>query len=264
MPPAVCRRWVFKKSLEASVGRSGAEDDLSHPRVGRTAQRPWGSKRILTHRPEEIAIHIYSALDNSGGDYSSQTGMKKSVVIYARTVGTEPELLSDLCRIVEDRGDVVVATFCDDARIDGKGKNSDWRRLLADLDRIDEIVLADAGHPPGRTVSDLLAILATLTEHGVSLSVPSQGIDTTTGSAAILDLIGVYRRAKRSQAIRQGQAKSSKRNGRPPIPAGVQRQIAAALADGGGIRPTAKKFGVSPGSIMNIRRSMAPIIVEAA
>ena len=139
-----------------------------------------------------------------------------------------------------------------------------WRRLLADLDRIDEIVLADAGHLPGRTVNDLLAILATLTEHGVSLSVPSQGIDTTTGSAAILDLIGAYRRAKRSQAIRQGQAKSSKRNGRPPIPAGVQRQIAAALADGGGIRPTAKKFGVSPGSIMNIRRSMAPIIVEAA
>jgi hypothetical protein len=87
---------------------------------------------------------------------------------------------------------------------------------------------------------------------------------TSTGSPAVLDLISAYRRAKLGQAIRAGQAKSSERNGRPPIPAGVRRQIVMALAEGGGITPTAKKFGVSPGSIVNIQRSMAPITAEAA
>jgi DNA invertase Pin-like site-specific DNA recombinase len=190
--------------------------------------------------------------------------MKKSVAIYARTVGTEPELSLDLRRAVEARGDNVVATFTDDARIEGKGKYSGWRRLLSDLDRIDQIVLADVGDPPGRSVNDVLATLATLTSYDVNVVVPSLGIDTSTGSPAVLDLISAYRRAKLGQAIRAGQAKSSERNGRPPIPAGVRRQIVMALAEGGWITPTAKKFGVSPGSIVNIRRSMAPITAEAA
>ncbi len=128
---------------------------------------------------------------------------------------------------------------------------------MADLDRIDQIMLADAGDLPGKTVNDLLATLATLTVHGVSVVVPSLGIDTGSGSSAILGLIGAYRRAKRSQAIRQGQANSSKRIGRPPVPVGLRRRILADLAAGAGIRPTANKHCVSAGYVAAAKKTMA-------
>jgi hypothetical protein len=44
----------------------------------------------------------------------------------------------------------------------------------------------------------------------------------------------------------------------------VRRRIVDALAQGGGIRPTAHKFGVAPASVVNIRRTMAAILAEAA
>jgi DNA invertase Pin-like site-specific DNA recombinase len=188
--------------------------------------------------------------------------MDQRIFIYARKIGTSDEgLLSDLRRVVEDRGGVVVGTYVDDLRIKGKGKNSEWRRLLADLDQVfDQIVLADVGDLPCKSVTDVLGVLATLTQHGVSVAVPSLGIDTSTGSPAILALVAAYRRAKLSQAIRKGQAKAKqagRRIGRPPIPPGVRRRIEAALAEGGGIRPTARRFNVSPASVVSIQRSLA-------
>jgi DNA invertase Pin-like site-specific DNA recombinase len=184
--------------------------------------------------------------------------MSKRLVIYARTTRTSEELSSDLRRAVENRGDVAV--FVDDRLIEGKkGANAAFRRMLSDLDQIDQIVLANVGDLPGRTVKDLISILATLTDHGISVVVPSLGIDTSTGSAAILGLIEAYRAAKTSQAIKRGQDRAratGKKIGRPSIPAGVQRRILAALAEGGGVRPTGRKFNVSPASVVAIKRSM--------
>jgi DNA invertase Pin-like site-specific DNA recombinase len=185
--------------------------------------------------------------------------MSKRTAIYLRAIGTLDELSSDLRRIVEDRGDIVVATFVDNRLIEGKGKNVAWRRLLADLSQIDQIVLADVGDLPGKTVKDLLGILAALTDQSVSVLVPGPGIDTSTGPAAILALVAAYRRAKLSQAIKRGQDRAratGKRIGRPSIPAGVRRRILAALAEGGGVRPTGRKFNVSPASVMTIKQSM--------
>jgi DNA invertase Pin-like site-specific DNA recombinase len=189
--------------------------------------------------------------------------MEKRTFIYGRldpsVTGTSGESFSDLRRDVEARGDVFVGCFCDDTRIEGKGKNAAWRRLLADLSQIDQIVLADAGDLPGRTVKDLLGILAALTDQSVSVLVPGPGIDTSTGPAAILALVAAYRRAKLSKAIKRGQDRAratGKRIGRPSIPAGVRRRILAALAEGGGVRPTGRKFNVSPASVVAIKRSM--------
>jgi putative DNA-invertase from lambdoid prophage Rac len=174
-------------------------------------------------------------------------------------VGTSEELIPDLRQIVQARGDTVVGVYTDDSRIDGKGKNAGWRRLLDELYRIDQIVLADVGDLPGRTVKDLLAILRTLMDHGVSLAVPSQDIDTQNGS--ILDLVTAYRRAKLSQAIKRGQDRAKaagKKIGRPPIPACVRRQILAELAQNDcSIRGVARKYNVSPASVIAIRKAMA-------
>jgi putative DNA-invertase from lambdoid prophage Rac len=187
--------------------------------------------------------------------------MNTAVAIYARTNGTEPELLADLRRIVDDRGDVVFGIFIDDATTQGKGKNAAWRRLLDSLDQIDEIILNDPGDLPGRSsVNDVLLALATLTEPGVSVAVPSLGIDTSTGTEAVLDLIAAYRRSKRSQAIRRGQdraRKAGKHVGRPPIPANIRRRILAELAEtGGAIRATSRRYNVSPAFVVSVKKSM--------
>jgi DNA invertase Pin-like site-specific DNA recombinase len=183
--------------------------------------------------------------------------MVQRVVIYS---GTQPELLPELRQSVERHGAIVVAVYLDDARITGRGKYAGWRRLLANLDAVDQVALTHAGDIPGKTVNDFLKILSILRDHGVGLYVHSEQIDTASSGFALLDLIRAYRRAKLSQAIRSGQAKAlaaGKRIGRPTVPRGNGSRLQAALTEGGGIRPTARRFNVSPASVFNIRRTMA-------
>jgi DNA invertase Pin-like site-specific DNA recombinase len=188
----------------------------------------------------------------------------KRVVLYARSRSeqpqTEPDLLRDLHRDVERRGDAVVGNYCDGGHLAGRGKNAGWRKMLANLDGIDQIVVGSIGDLPGRKVDDLLAILAIFRERGVGLRVHREAIDTGNGSEAVLDLIAAYRRTRLSLSIKAGQerarASGKKKIGRPKIPTHIQHCIQIALKDGAGIRPTAKKYGVSPGSVANIRRTM--------
>jgi hypothetical protein len=176
------------------------------------------------------------------------------VAIYARLTGTDHELLHSLQKTIEAGGNTVVATCHDDARVTGRGKNGGWRNLLAGLDVVDQIALSNAGDIPGRTVADLLKILAILRDHGVVLHLCD--FDTGSTTCEVLDIIAAYRRAKLSEAIRAGQGKAvanGKRIGRPAIPPPVRHRIRIALADGGGIRPTARQFNVSPASVIAIR-----------
>jgi hypothetical protein len=186
--------------------------------------------------------------------------MDQHVFIYVRShLGTEAELLHDLRQTVEDRGDTVIGTFADDGRIAGRGKYAGWRDLLGRLDAVDQVIVGSAGDLPGRTVNDLLKILDRLRAHDVALRLHGEQIDTGDTSFALLAIIEAYRRAKLSQAIKTGQAKAlaaGKRIGRPTIPKVVVTRIQASLANGGGIRSTARKFNVSPASIINIRRTM--------
>jgi DNA invertase Pin-like site-specific DNA recombinase len=179
-------------------------------------------------------------------------------IIYYRSGhnGTQVELL---CKSIESRGDTVVGVVADDPAIVGRGKYAGWRAVVSELAQIDQIVVNTAGDLPGKTVTNLLTILTTLCDHGVSLVSSQDGIDTGSGSAAILDLIAAYRSAKRSEAIRAGQARAravGKRLGRPAIPDSVRRRIMDDLARGAGIRPTARKFKISPACVVNFRSSL--------
>ncbi len=154
---------------------------------------------------------------------------------------------------------MVSATFVDDARLTGRGKYAGWRKLIDHLPAIDQVVLANAGDIPGKTVPDLLKILNIFKDHGVSLYLHAERIDTGSTSFALLDLIAAYRSAKLSAAIRHGQAKAvaaGKRIGRPVVPARVKARIRVALIEGGGIRPTARRSGVSPAFVINVRNAM--------
>lgn len=130
---------------------------------------------------------------------------------------------------------------------------------MGDLDAMDQIVLLNVGDLPVRTVLALLKVLGTLRDHNVGLYLSGDQSDTGNTSFALLDMIDAFRRAKMSQAIRAGQAKAvatGQRIGRPAIPAGIRDRIRLALAQGGGVRPTADRFQVSPASVINIRRTM--------
>ena len=200
--------------------------------------------------------------------------MKHRTILYisgqAGSAGTSSELAERLRLAVEDRGDVLVGTFvADDADGRRRQSKSGWKALLGSLDSADQVAMVSAGDLPGRTVNDLLRLLGTLRDHGVGLFLVTENIDTASGSAAILDLIAAYRAAKLSQAIRRGQDRAraaGKSIGRPAIPMSIRRRIAADLASDApiSIRQTAKKFGVSPASVVTIRRTMAETVAQAA
>jgi DNA invertase Pin-like site-specific DNA recombinase len=195
--------------------------------------------------------------------------MQNRTAVYIRSARTSEELENDLRRHVEARGDAVVGVFSDHDDVDRRRHRIEgWKALLASLHGVDQIALASAGDIPGRTIKDLLAVLGRLKDHGVSLLLLTDNIDTSTGSAfTVLEIVEAFRRAKLSQAIREGQAKAraaGKTIGRPEVPDAIRYRIQMAIAAGGGIRPTARTFGVAPSTIINIRRSTAQISAEAA
>jgi DNA invertase Pin-like site-specific DNA recombinase len=175
--------------------------------------------------------------------------MLKRAAIYARLNGTIEKLLAPLRQPVERRGDTVRAMYVDDGRMTGRGKYAGWRALIANVGTVDQIVLTNAGDLPGKQVTDLLKTLGVLGDHGIGLYLHTEGIDTSSGSFALLDMIAAYRRARLSEAIRGGQAKAvaaGKRIGRPIVPPGVEDLTHKALADGRGIRLTARQFKPGP------------------
>jgi DNA invertase Pin-like site-specific DNA recombinase len=186
--------------------------------------------------------------------------MQKRIFIYSRLplqqIGTKAEVLHDLQRAAEDRGDTVTGTFVDDDRIVGRGKYAGWNALVRKLDEADQVIVGGAGDLPGRNVADLLKLLGLFRDHSVTLYFYREGIDTGSTGFALLKIVEAYHRAKLSAAIKAGQAASGKRIGRPPIPPGVLSRIRASLKEGLGIRPTARKLNVSAASVTTVARSM--------
>lgn len=192
--------------------------------------------------------------------------MSVRAAIYTRTTlyapRTSPELLDELRQAIENQGGYVVATYVDDTTAIRRGRphNPRWKALLASLRDIDQVAIASAGDVPGRTLKDLLIVIACLRERGVSIYLHREGVDTRNASPfVLLDIVDAYRRAKWGQAIQRAQHEaqlSGKHIGRPPIPPNVRHRVRQCLANGDGIRSTAKEFGIAPASVVNIRRSI--------
>ena len=206
-------------------------------------------------------------MEKSGGLWSNIL-MSKRTIIYMRQQSGQTGTQEELNLAVESQGGVVIASYLDDGRITGRGKYAGWRKLVANLDGIDQIVVGSAGDLPGKAVNDFLKILGHPREQSVGLRLHREGIDTGTDSPLnILDLIAAYRSAKTSEAIKVGLKKAVERGtkiGRPEVPPVIRERIRAALAEGGGIRPTARRFKVSPAFVVNIRRTMVVPDMAAA
>lgn len=125
--------------------------------------------------------------------YGSQYDMK-GIAIYLRTPRTEPECLSYLHRSVEDCGEFVAGSSVGGTRIEGKGKNIAWKRLLADLLQVGQILFNDVGDISGHVVGTRFTILATPTVRGVSVAAPSLNVGPRSGMRAAIPQAAAYRR----------------------------------------------------------------------
>jgi DNA invertase Pin-like site-specific DNA recombinase len=186
--------------------------------------------------------------------------MNQRVAIYVLHTRSQLEPVHALRQAVESRGATVAGTFSDDPQNTGRGKYAGWRNLIKMLDEVDQLVVSTVGDLPGRTVAEFLKTLGILRDHHVGLYLYDEDIDTGGRDGfMLLELVAAHRRAKLSQSIRNGQAKAmvaGRRIGRPKVPRRIRDGILTALANGNGIRPTARQFNVSPASVINIRRAM--------
>jgi DNA invertase Pin-like site-specific DNA recombinase len=190
----------------------------------------------------------------------SSDRMPRTAIYFRRPAGrTGWDPSQDLQQAVEDRGGIVVATYTDDDGSTVRTRNAGWKTLLANLDAIDQVAIASAGDLPCRNVKHLLRVLGALRSHRISIYLHRERISSQESAFALLDIAGAWQRAKLSTAIKIGQARAveaGKIIGRPAIPHGVEVGIQRSLAGGAGIRWTARRFAVSGGTVINIRKSM--------
>ena len=115
----------------------------------------------------------------------------------------------------------------------------------------------------GRSPQDLVGFLSELHALKIDLFLRQQGLDTTTPAGkAMFQMMGVFaefERAMIAERLRAGLARArgeSKRLGRPPIAAALEKRIREALVAPGrpGVRVIAKRFGVNPGTVQRISR----------
>jgi hypothetical protein len=230
-----------------------AMGDCAPQRCSRTLSRPPTTARqiILTHPwpgPFQPAQHALTVQPRTAFSHRLKNGFAKleEFAIYIRTKrecssysddhGSFHLHLTDrnspgTCPVssVESRNGSVVAVHSDDAAITGRGKYIAWREMSADLDAADQVVLSNAGDLPGKTIADLLKILAILRDHAVGLYLHAEQIDTASTTFALLDIIQAFRLPSSRRpfaARRRGHVRPGKIIGRPTVPHRVRAKSA--------------------------------------
>jgi DNA invertase Pin-like site-specific DNA recombinase len=123
----------------------------------------------------------------------------------------------------------------------------------------------------GRSLPDLLGLLAELQARGVDLFLHQQALDTGTPAGrmlfGMLGLFGEFERAMIRDRVMAGldRARSSNRRlGRPPMPQFKVERIRQAIVEGRGVRETARALKVSAGKVSEIRRGMSAVAAPDA
>ena len=115
----------------------------------------------------------------------------------------------------------------------------------------------------GRSLSDLLGILGELQARTVDLYLHQQALDTSTPAGrltfGLVGLFGEFEKAMIQDRVRAGLDRaraSGKRLGRPPTTPYQLDKVRAALADGRGVRETARLLRISAAKVSEVRRTM--------
>lgn len=196
--------------------------------------------------------------------------------IYARvsTLDQSPANQIDALNEVGQRlGWQIIEVFVDLGISGAKGRRPALDRLLKGVNRREfDLVAVWSVDRLGRSLSDLLALLAEFNAKGVGLYLHQQGIDTATPAGRILfQVVGVFAEFERAMLVdrvKAGLARaraSGKRLGRPRLPDQVIARIRQELEMGRGIHSTAKRLGVGVGTVQRVRAEFpkSPTVVTS-
>ena len=116
----------------------------------------------------------------------------------------------------------------------------------------------------GRSLPDLIGLLGELQARGVDLYLHQQALDTSTPSGRMLfGMLGVFAEFERSMIRDRVMAgldrarAANRRLGRPPMPEARVEKVRRALAEGRGVRETARLLRVSAAKVVEVKRAMS-------
>jgi DNA invertase Pin-like site-specific DNA recombinase len=191
--------------------------------------------------------------------------MPKRVALYLR-VSTNDQTTKnqrrELFAVANRQGWEVVETFVDEGISGAKGrdKRPGLDAMLRGVARKDfDLVAAWSVDRLGRSLQDLVSLLADLHAKQVDLYLHQQGLDTTTPSGkAMYQMLGVFSEFERSiirERIRAGLARAraeGKKFGRPRVSRDKEADIRAARRKGIGIRRIATNLGVGVSVVQRV------------
>jgi DNA invertase Pin-like site-specific DNA recombinase len=162
-------------------------------------------------------------------------------------------------------GVTIIRTLCNGTPI----INKSTRRVCIDalLRAIDQkqagMIVVSSINLLGRSLGELVAILAMATNNAVGIVALDERIDTTAMPtmpvAVMIGILGSYQRFLRREAALVGQRAAKAAGvkfGRPRISDAKVAKAREALAEGIGIRPAARLAGISPAKALEIQRAM--------
>lgn len=199
----------------------------------------------------------------------------KKVAIYARVSTDRSQTVENQLRELHDvahrQGWVVTAVFTDEGVSGAKGRDQrpGFDALLKGVARRDfEMIAAWSVDRLGRSLPHLVGFLGDIQSKGVDLFLFQQGLDTSTPSGrAMFGMLGVFAEFERAmirERILSGLRRTTKKSGRKPMAEDRVAAIRKSLADGAGIRATARLHAASPMTVTKIAREMAPPEAAAA
>ena len=191
------------------------------------------------------------------------------VAIYAR-VSTDSQTvenqLQELHSVAVRHAWDVAAVFTDEGISGAKGrdKRPGYDALLTGVTRRDyDMIACWSVDRLGRSLPDLVGFLGEIRAKGVDLYLHQQGLDTSTSAGralfGMLSVFAEFERAMIRERIMAGLRRTTKKSGRKPMGDDRLEAIKGSLANGVGIRATARAHGASPTTVIKIARSMGEL-----
>lgn len=201
--------------------------------------------------------------------------MSRRVAFYLRVSTADGQTTENqrrhLDEVAQRLGWTVVAVFSDEGISGTKGRDHrpGLDALMRGVARKEfDLVAAWAVDRLGRSLPDLVGLLSELQARSVDLFLHQQALDTTTPSGRMLfQLLAVFSEFERAMIVarvRAGLQRTTKRPGRPPMPAERVEAIRAMLESGRSIREVARATGAGTASVQRIKATMQAEVEQIA
>lgn len=190
----------------------------------------------------------------------------KTAAIYARVSTKEKGQFNEnqllkLRAFAERLGYTIHKEYCDQES-GGTAERPQFQQLFLDAhqQRFDMVLFWSLDRFSREGVAETLNHLQKLQASGVQFkSFTEQYLDSTglfrEAIIGFLAAIAKQERVRLSERVRAGQARSSKKPGRPSLPENLREDIRTELASGMGQRATARKLGIAPAVVNRVARA---------